>query len=199
MVSPESAALGAEAARRLALAGRYEIGPGLTDAETARVEDEHGFEFADDHRTFVQAGLPFNSSPGTGHAGPWPDWRNGSPEMLRRQLDWPVEGVLFDVRVNSFWHDGWGPRPASTGQALRIAEEHLARVPRMVPVYGHRYLPAGRGGYGHPVLSIYQADIIIYGTDLATYIDREFGSIEDIPGALIPTRLSTVPFWSEFL
>jgi hypothetical protein len=69
----------------------------------------------------------------------------------------------------------------------------------MVPVYGHRYLPAGRSGYGHPVLSIYQADIIIYGTDLATYIGRESGGIEDIPGAPIPARLSTVPFWSEVL
>ena len=39
----------------------------------------------------------------------------------------------------------------------------------------HRYLPAGRGNYGHPVLSIYQTDIIVYGTDLADYIDNEFG------------------------
>jgi hypothetical protein len=29
----------------------------------------------------------------------------------------------------------------------------------MIPVYSHRYLPAGRGGYGHPVLSMYQVVI----------------------------------------
>jgi hypothetical protein len=63
MVSAESVVLGAEAVRRLALAGRYEIGPRLTDAEIARVEDEHGFEFADDHRALLQAGLPFNGPP----------------------------------------------------------------------------------------------------------------------------------------
>jgi hypothetical protein len=45
----------------------------------------------------------------------------------------------------------------------------------MIPVYGHRYLPAGRATYGHPVLSIYQTDIIVYGTDLADYINHEFG------------------------
>lgn len=42
------------------------------------------------------------------------------------------------------------------------------------PRLGHRYLPAGRGTYGHPVLSIYQTDIIVYGTDLADYISCEF-------------------------
>jgi hypothetical protein len=45
----------------------------------------------------------------------------------------------------------------------------------MIPVCSHRYLPAGRGTYGHPVLSIYQTDIIIYGTDLADYINQEPG------------------------
>ena len=35
----------------------------------------------------------------------------------------------------------------------------------MIPVYAHRYLPAGRGTHGHPVLSIWQTDIIVYGTD----------------------------------
>jgi hypothetical protein len=51
----------------------------------------------------------------------------------------------------------------------------LARVPKMVPVYGHRYLPGERGAFGHPVLSMWQTDIIYYGLDLADYIDREFG------------------------
>ena len=45
----------------------------------------------------------------------------------------------------------------------------------MIPVCSHRYLPAKRGTYGHPVLSIYQTDIIVYGTDLADYIYHEFG------------------------
>lgn len=45
----------------------------------------------------------------------------------------------------------------------------------MIPIYGHRYLPAGRGTHGHPVLSIYQTDIIVYGTDLADYINNDFG------------------------
>jgi hypothetical protein len=75
----------------------------------------------------------------------------------------------------------------------------------MIPVYEHRYLPAGQGTYGHPVLSIYQTDIIMYGTDLAEYIAVEFrpwprgGVVPDLtpPPGWIPPPM--VPFWSEFL
>jgi hypothetical protein len=67
-----------------------------------------------------------------------------------------------------------------------------------IPVYAHRYMPAGRGSYGHPVLSIYQTDIIIYGTSLADYIDHEFCSPERLISADW-TPPPMVPFWSEFL
>jgi len=53
------------------------------------------------------------------------------------------------------------------------ARGHLSWAPKMIPVWGLRYLPAGRGSYGHPVLSIYQADIIMFGTALAKYIAIE--------------------------
>jgi hypothetical protein len=53
--------------------------------------------------------------------------------------------------------------------ALSTARGHLSRAPKMIPVWGLRYLPAGRGTYGHPVLSIYQADIMMFGTDLVPH------------------------------
>ena len=45
MISGEAARLGEEAARRLARTGGYEIGPGLTDAEFARIERKYEFEW----------------------------------------------------------------------------------------------------------------------------------------------------------
>jgi hypothetical protein len=68
----------------------------------------------------------------------------------------------------------------------------------MIPVYSHRYLPAGRGTYGHPVLSIYQTDIIVYGTDLPEYITSEFTE----RGHFIRpdwTPPPMVPFWTDFV
>src|SRR5262249_10309360 len=145
------------------------IDAGLTEAEFARVQDEFGFQFADDHRAFLAAGLPGNTRPEPRepgvfytHAQPWPDWRNGDPATLREFLGWPAEGVLFDVEHNRFWHHTWGPRPDDLSLALEIARRMLDAVPTMVPVYGHRYLPAGKGTFGHPVLSMWQTGIIYY-------------------------------------
>ena len=187
MIDFDGARLGTEAAQRLSALGIVEITPGLTDAEFAQIETEFGFEFADDHRAFLSAGLPVGDT--------WPDWRSGQRKSLRTRLDWPADGVLFDVEWSNFWDDGWGRRPARMKDALRSARYQLARVPRMVPVFSHRYLPAGHGTFGHPVLSMYQTDIIVYGADLLGYLDREFGDGGDREPAAVPT----VGFWSELV
>ncbi len=169
-------------------------------AEFARVEQAYGFEFADDHRAFLASGLPLNSPPGPGQTWkrPWPDWRHGDPDELRHQLAWPIEGALSDVEHDTLWHPTWGRRPATLELAKETARFHLEQVPKMVPVYGHRYLPAGRGTYGHPVLSIHQTDIIFYGTDLADYIQHEFSDDEwEIGENWTPSTL--VEFWRDFL
>jgi hypothetical protein len=200
VISGEGARLGEEAARRLARAGQHEIGPGLTDAEFARIERDYDVEFADDHRAFLAAGLPLNRPPEEGQARfkPWPDWRDGDPADLRERLGWPVEGALFDVEHNALWPPSWGQRPADNSRALSVARQHLSQAPTMIPVYLHRYLPAGRGTVGHPVLSIYQTDIIIYGADLADYITREFTDPDrSISADWTPPPM--VPFWSDFI
>ncbi|GAA2710472.1 hypothetical protein [Actinoplanes palleronii] len=112
-------------------------------------------------------------------------------------LDRPVDGVLFDVEHAGFWYPGWGERPADLATVLDQARAHLATVPRLVPVYAHRFLPAGRGTSGHPVLSVHQTDIVFAGFDVADYLHREFAGG--------PTTWSddaepetTVAFWLYF-
>ncbi|MEV7071614.1 hypothetical protein [Streptomyces sp. NPDC093990] len=200
MISSEGVRLGAEAARRLAETGLYEFEPGLTDAEFARIESEYGFEFADDHRAFLAAGLPVNVPPEEGQtwSKPWPEWRGGDLDSLSRQLAWPTEGVLLDVEHNAFWYDGWGERPSDEATALDTARRHLRAAPVLVPVYAHRYLPAGRGSFGHPVLSMWQTDVIYYGLDLADYVHQEFDEARgDVDEDWNPR--ATVPFWRDLV
>ncbi|OZM70460.1 hypothetical protein CFN78_25195 [Amycolatopsis antarctica] len=206
MAVSEGSRLGAEAARLLARTGCCEIAPGLTDSEFERVEREHGFTFADDHRAFLAAGLPLNGSVPEKderirtYDRPWPEWRGGDPEELRERLRRPVDGVLFDVEHNGTWHDTWGERPPGLQEALATARRALVRVPAMIPVYGHRFLPALRGTSGHPVLSIWQTDIVYYGTDLADYVHQEFvgrSGADRADVAWDPRRV--VPFWRDFL
>jgi hypothetical protein len=176
---------GTAAAAVLAAAGRFPIRAGLTEAEIAGVEQEFGFSFADDHRAFLAAGLPYGRG--------WPDWRDGDRDQLREKLAMPVEGVLFDVAENDFWYEGWGPQPQEPADAVTVARRFLMTVPRLVPVYSHRYLPAGRGTSGHPVLSVMQTDIISYGANLTAYVRHEFGGEPLQPGR------PTVSFWRDLI
>jgi hypothetical protein len=170
----------------LADSGRFPRQPGLTDAELARIEDEFGFRFAADHRAFLAAWPPSGRG--------WPDWRTTDREALRERLAAPVEGVLFDVAQKDFWYEGWGARPPAPEEAVAVARRYLMTVPRMVPLYAHRYLPAGLSD--HPVLSIYQTDIVPYGNDLTDWIRREFhlGAASEKPD-----RRPTVPFWRDLV
>lgn len=176
-----------ETASALLAALPAEIGPGLSEAELEAIECRYGFTFADDHRVLLQAGLPLGRS--------WPDWRDGDPQELRNRLDAPADGVLFDVEHAGFWYPAWGERPEDRKVALRLAREHLLDVPQLVPVFGHRYLPAGTGQSGHPVLSVMKTDIIYYGNHLADYLHHEFGG----PAADLTRTRASVPFWSYFL
>lgn len=197
VTTDEGARLGEEAARRLARQGRVDIRPGLTDAEFARVEEEFGFAFGDDHRAFLAVGLPVGGPSPARRGQPWPNWRTGSRDDLRARLAGPVEGVLFDVEHNAFWSPEWGARPDAPAEALEAARAKLAGVPQMVPVYSHRYLPAGRGAHGHPVLSMHQTDVVFYGADLADYIDHEFNGVPRGDGT--PPPRATVPFWRDLV
>ncbi len=200
--------LGREALRRLAATGRVVVEPGLTDAEFERIEREYGFEFADDHRGFLAAGLPVGFRSGADAASRsargWPHWRGDEPDRIRERLERPAAGVLFDVEYNAFWAPRWGARPAALAEALQVARRRLATVPRMVPVYGHRYLPAGRGTWGHAVLSMYQTDIVEYGADLAGWVHRDLGpdpAATTDPAADLPRAAAriTVPFWRDLV
>ncbi|MFG2333989.1 hypothetical protein ACGFMM_30830 [Streptomyces sp. NPDC048604] len=187
MITSSSPRLTLQVARTLQNMLHTEIGPGLTERELDAVEARFGFRFAADHRVFLSAGLPHGSSQ-------WPDWRHGDPEDLAEQLAWPVEGALFDVEHNGFWHPAWPSKPTETSEALRVARSELATVPQLVPVYGHRYLPGTAGESGHPVLSVWQTDIILYSNDLIDYVHDEFAGHPS-------SRLAhaTVDFWSYFV
>ena len=77
-----------------------------------------------------------------------------------------------------------------------MARTYFAKVPVMVPIYSHRYLLAHPDRTGTPVLSMYQTDIIYYGTDLVDYFHHEFGRPVPTPE---DHQYAAIPFWSYFL
>ncbi|HEX3827019.1 MAG TPA: hypothetical protein VHV82_07090 [Sporichthyaceae bacterium] len=181
------AEIGVEAMRRLVAYQVVDIQRGLRDHEFDMVGARYGFTFADDHRAFLEGGLP--TGPG------WPDWRAPDQRAVRDQLAWPVEGLLFDVEHKGFWHRAWGECPDDPLAALAVAGAALLRAPQMVPLRGNRYLPAGAGTSVHPILQMFRSDVHTFGADLADWVVQEFA----VTAAPEKASEVTVEFWGDLL
>ena len=160
---------------------------GLTEADVKRVEKKFGFAFGPDHRALLRTALPLGDT--------WLNWRHATPVKIRERLQAPVEGVVFDVLNHDFWTASWGDRPADERAAEWIAREQLSRVPALIPLYDHRYLPAAPAPAGSPVFSVHQTDVTVYATDLLEYVDIEFGDAE--PPTTVPADRPHLDFWSD--
>ncbi|KAJ7524806.1 hypothetical protein O6H91_17G023000 [Diphasiastrum complanatum] len=144
---------------------QVEILEGLSDEEFARVELEFGFTFPPDLRAILQEGLPVGDG--------FPNWRSGGSSQLRLKLNSPISGLCFEVGRGRFWWKQWGSRPSDAHQAVAIARSALRKVPVLVPVYKHCYIPAAPNLAGNPVIFVDRKDVGYSGFDLADFFQRE--------------------------
>lgn len=162
--------------------------PGLTDAEIADAEHENGFHFPPDLRSVLEHAMPVGDR--------FPDWRYPGSDFIRGRLDFPADGICFDVEHNEFWLPAWGTQPERLEEAFAIAREAVRAAPLLIPVYSHRYLPASPCEAGNPVLSVHQTDIIPYGIDLPSYLFAEFGVPNPFP---VPASPREIAMWTEIM
>ena len=186
---------------------------GLTDDEIDEAERRWSIRFPPDYRFFLRclhttdrpmAGARFIGDKLT--PADWPSFYNWQrdTDALQEAFNWPMEGLLFDVEHNNLWRPSWGQRPDSRPERERLVRGLAATAPRLIPVFGHRYLLAEPFRRGNPVLSIYQTDVIVYGGDLRRYLLAELGGLLDIAGSrgradatATTLDLASIPFWSE--
>lgn len=133
---------------------------GLSDSELSAIEKEFGFIIPPDLRKLLQWIVPRN-------------WHSIS--TLRKAIEWPWEGMAFDIEYNDFWHKSWGEKPTTLNEQLNVAKAFYDQYPQLIPIYSHRYMPATPVETGNPVFSVYQTDIIYYGYDLKSYLELELG------------------------
>lgn len=143
------------------LSRKFTVEPGLTTQELSMAEEMYGIQFPPDLRFLLRWCLPVSPK--------FPNWRQDNA-LLRDQLSWPSEGILFDVEYKSYWREEWGERPYSLEAAKELALTKLHSVPKLVPVFAHCYLPGRPCVPGNPVFSVYQTDVIHRGRSLADYL-----------------------------
>ncbi|WP_069997332.1 SMI1/KNR4 family protein [Cellulosilyticum sp. I15G10I2] len=143
---------------------------GLTPEEIDEVQERYNITFPPDLKDFLSSALPLSHN--------FVNWRDTSKENIASiyaRIDWPLEGMLFDIENNVFWYDGWGEKPDSLEDAFNICKEEFKKVPKLIPICSHRYIPSEPNEAGNPIFSVYQTDIIYYGEDLTSYLEIEFG------------------------
>ena len=159
-------------------------GPGYSQAELDDAQGIFNLRFPPDLIELLKRGrLP------RGH-----DWTS-EREQIRRVLAWPLDGLLFDVEHNALWLPQWGERPAASGDRAEVVGRAVAEAPKLIPLCGHRYIPEEPHERGNPIFSVYQSDIIYYGSNLANYIANEFSIPHQYAIVGTPKRIR---FWSDF-
>ena len=165
--------------------------PGLNSSELRAIEAHYGFDFPPDLRSFLAYAMP------TGDR--FPDWRSIGSQSLADTLAWPFEGIWFDVKKNSLWLTEWGPKPADDNGARARLRELFDAAPKLVPIYGHRYMPCRPNESGNPVFSVYQSDIICYGLNLEDYFQNEYCVAFGRSRYQLSGNPKPIEFWSSFI
>lgn len=176
-------------------AKRIRFTKGLTKNEITKIEQTYNFQFPTSLKEMYQIALPISKS--------FYNWRNfneANVKKIKDMINWPLEGILFDLENNNFWDDNWGEKPNDLLHAKQKCIEEMHKVPKLIPVYGHRYIPIVDGVDNPPIFSVYQTDVIYYGIDLENYfrIEFNFEPWDVINEAIDEDRIDNIPFWSQF-
>jgi hypothetical protein len=140
--------------------------PGLSTGQIASIEGQLGFRLPDDF-AYLFSNL---QDPG----GVFFPWLEFDKRKYDEKIEWVLHGVEFDIEKNNLWLDRWGSKPDELSAALNAARKDFETWPKLLPIYGHRFLAAEPCCEGNPVFSIMQTDIIYYGANLAHYLLNEF-------------------------
>lgn len=172
-----------------------EFDKGLNKGEFEELENKFSVKFPEDYKIFLDKGLPISNG--------FINWREGlksneaAIEIINK-LNWPLDGLLYDVQHNNYWDDKWGQKPNTFDEAKEIIKREFCKIPKLIPVYGHRYIPMEPNEIGNPIFSLYQMDVIIYGNNLVDYFANEFKF--ELPNEFKRNdKPKFIRFWSEII
>ena len=166
---------------------------GLTGLEVVEIETKFDLQYPPDLKLFLQTAQPISDG--------FVNWRLGlkstkESEKILDRLNWPWEGMVFDIKSNSFWMKNWGVKPNGDEAKIQIAREHYETYPKLIPIYSHRYIPEQPREIENPIFSVHQMDIIYYGSNLETYFANEFGYTKTGQFELSEYPNKKIDFWS---
>ncbi|HEX7868905.1 MAG TPA: hypothetical protein VF455_02215, partial [Chryseobacterium sp.] len=108
------------------------------------------------------------------------NWLDDEEEIQHRfhgLSDW----LFFDVEgSNKVWLKSWGIKPKSEEKRKEIFDEWFSKIPKLIPMLGHRFVVSDSNLKWKPILSMWGTDIIVMGWDFRTYLLNELKNHIDI-------------------
>lgn len=167
-----------------------EFEAGLTDNEISKVQTIYEILFPESLRFFLMEGLPVSRG--------FYNWRNTEQtniEFIKRMITMPID-TIDEVVKEICWCDDWGKEPQNAMEVEKTIRKKLHEAPKLLPVYGHRYMPM-LSGVQVPVISVHGTDIIYYGESLSDYFYIEFGTKKQ--EEIDFDSIRPIPFWSDIM
>ena len=166
---------------------------GLTECEFLIIEELYGIRFPKSFRNFLQYGVPMSES-----EYEFPRWRDFSEkniEVIRQKLNDPFDWLKNDIVKHGFWLPCWGEQPGFTETAENRFNILISHSPKLIPIFGHRYMPQLENLDNPPVISTVGRDTVIYGATLDDYLEMEFCDI-DHPVSHFE-NIPYIPIWTD--
>lgn len=197
---------------------------GLTEAEIDAIEKRWNLRFPPDYRLFLNR----LHTPDQPCIKVYEDYRDdGTVKLIEVEepsfYNWQTDEIeiqkAYDRLVDCFvyetqWPSSWGQKPAAEEAQKARLQELINAAPRLIPVYGSRYLLAEPCQEGNPVLSLWPSDKIVFSANFRDYLIVELLQLIDTEAweegsAKTAERYQltrqglenyrTIPFWGEWL
>lgn len=98
-------------------------------------------------------------------------------ERLHNLSDW----LFSDVEgINKVWLKSWGIKLKSKEKREEIFDEWFSKIPKLIPMLGHRFVVSDVNLKWKPILSMWGSDIIVMGWNFRTYLLNEMRNHLDI-------------------
>jgi len=168
-----------------------QLNVGMTSAEIIRAEEFYDIEFPKDMKEMLMNFVPVSN-----RFYNWNDYFEENVSKIKYMLEWPYDGIIFDIENSNFWLEEFGERPENIEERIQIFKKYINQnrnqIPKLIPIFAHRYVVSGKYA-DYPILSVYQTDIIYYGYNLLDYFEHEFNNKNNFN---IIRDIKEVPFWS---
>jgi hypothetical protein len=162
---------------------------GLSNEQIASIGGQLGFRVPDDFAYLFQN----LQDPGRVFF-PWSEFNKRKYEET---IEWVLHSIEIDIERNGLWLERWGKKPDILSAAMEIARIDFVTWPKLLPIYGHRFLAAQPCCSGNPIFSIMQKDVVYYGADLPHYLLNEFVD-HDYTLHIREQKIRRIEVWSDF-